>query len=214
MLLLSDMRTFLLISIVIASLLQSASYAWGAEFQPMVGIPGLDTNSRSLPEYLNAIYLFLISAGAIIGVIKIALAGVKYATSSSASGTQSAKEDIKGVLLGLLILCIPYIVLSLINPNFTNLDILKFDTTTTGTPSQTQNTTPPNTPTGTVTQCPGSCKDDPIGKCNDFKNECTLAPGELTVMPLESRQRTITVYGCKVKSPTACPDFSDNIILR
>jgi hypothetical protein len=92
----------------------------------MQGIPGLaaDGCARTLPEYINEFYLFLITVGAIIGVIKIAIAGFKYATSDIISSKESARTDIRGVFLGLIILLLPYLVLRALSPNAANLDVL------------------------------------------------------------------------------------------
>lgn len=112
-------------------LLGVAGVALGAEpkYTPLVGIPGVaNSGARSLSEYLNALYLLSISIGALYAVVKISLAGVKYSMSGSGvTDKQEAKDDIKGVLLGLLILLIPFIVLSTINPNLVKLNILNLD---------------------------------------------------------------------------------------
>lgn len=102
------------------------SITFGAgEYTPLVGIPGLSTSgTTSIPQFINQVYLLTISLGALFGVLKIAFAGVKYSLSDVVSSKQSAKEDIKGVLLGLAILLIPAIVLNEINPNLTKLDVL------------------------------------------------------------------------------------------
>jgi len=95
------------------------------QYVPIVGIPGLtNQNTASLPEYINRIYFFTITIGAMYGVVKIAFAGVKYSMSDIITSKESAKEDIKGVLLGLAILLIPFIVLRTINPELTRLDVL------------------------------------------------------------------------------------------
>ncbi len=95
------------------------------EYTPLVGIPGVPTSGAAgLPEFFNRVYLLTISLGALFGILKIAYAGVKYSTTDVLSSKQSAKEDIKGVLLGLAILLLPALVLQTINPKLTNLDIL------------------------------------------------------------------------------------------
>lgn len=97
-----------------------------AKYEPLVGIPGLNINETyTLPQYLNQIYLLLIAIGAIIGVIKITFAGMKYSLSDIVTSKEEAKEDIKGVLLGLVLLLIPFVVLNTIYPDLTNLDVLK-----------------------------------------------------------------------------------------
>ncbi len=119
--------------------------AHAAEYIPLVGIPGLtDKGNQNLPDYVNAIYLLTIAIGALIGVIRIALAGVKYALSDIVTHKEDAKHEITGVLLGLAVLLIPFIVLNTINPNLTKLDVLsglqKIKTTSAGTGTVTDTT--------------------------------------------------------------------------
>lgn len=104
--------------------LLSTAHAEIAPYTPLVSIPGL-TNQKmaSLPDYLNKVYYLIITIGALYGVVKIAFAGVKYSLSDVITSKESAKEDIKGVLLGLAILLIPFIVLQTINPELTRLDV-------------------------------------------------------------------------------------------
>ena len=106
-------------------LLLSTAHAEIKPYTPLVSIPGL-TNQKmaSLPDYLNKVYFLIITIGALYGVVKIAFAGVKYSMSDIITSKESAKADIKGVLLGLAILLIPFIVLKTINPELTRLDVL------------------------------------------------------------------------------------------
>ncbi len=95
------------------------------EYTPLVGIPGIDPNSKpSLPDYINKIYLLTIAIGVLIAVMRIAYAGVKYSMSGVVTDKASAKNDIKGVLLGLAILLLPALVLGTINPDLLKLDVL------------------------------------------------------------------------------------------
>lgn len=94
-------------------------------YTPLIGLPNLSSGSgRTLSEYVNAIYLACISIGAVFGVLRIAFAGVKYSLSDIVTDKASAKTDIKGVLLGLLILLTPAIILTTINPDLIKLEIL------------------------------------------------------------------------------------------
>jgi len=216
------MRTLFSIStFVLINFFCGISYAWGAEFQPMVGIPGLDTGSRSLPEYLNAIYLFLITIGAVIGVIKIAMAGVKYATTDIGGSKSQAKDDIKSVLLGLLILCLPYLVLSVINPNFTKLDVLKFDTTT-NNPSQTQpqHTSSSSYSTSTVSDAKNSGKTkcsyclSASGTCGGFVSSCSTNGGTVTETLVEKEPNgpgtDLWGFSCWAPSANQCSKMPTN----
>lgn len=104
----------------------SSTVAHAADFTPLVGIPGItDLKSASLPQYINAVYMVLIAVGGLIAVMRIAWAGVKYSLSDIVTNKDSAKRDIQGVLVGLAILLIPYIVLNTINPDLTSLDVLR-----------------------------------------------------------------------------------------
>ncbi len=103
----------------------SSTYAANT-YVPLVGVPGLPTNANTtLPEFINKVYLFTISLGALFGVLKIAFAGVKYSMTDVLSSKQSAREDIKGVLLGLAILLLPALVLQTINPQLIELNFLQ-----------------------------------------------------------------------------------------
>lgn len=98
----------------------------GPQYTPLVGIPELRSAQGSgLAGYLNRIYVVLIALGAMVAFVKISIAGAKYSMSGIITDKSSAKEDIKGSLLGLAILLIPFIVLNTIYPGLTSLDILK-----------------------------------------------------------------------------------------
>jgi hypothetical protein len=103
----------------------SSTYAANT-YVPLVGVPGLPTNANTtLPDFINKVYFFTISLGALFGVLKIAFAGVKYSMTDVLSSKQSAREDIKGVLLGLAILLLPALVLQTINPQLIELNFLQ-----------------------------------------------------------------------------------------
>lgn len=88
-------------------------------FQPLVGIPGVGTNAIDFDQYITAIYALTISIAALLAVVKLVIAGSKYMLSDIVSTKQSAKEDIKGALLGLIIVMSVVIILSTINTNIT-----------------------------------------------------------------------------------------------
>ncbi len=92
-------------------------------FRPLVGIPGLDPNA-SFNNYINALYALAISVAALVAVIKIIVAGVKYMLSDVVSSKGAAKEDIQSALLGLLIIAAAYLILNQINPNLTTSKLL------------------------------------------------------------------------------------------
>lgn len=86
-----------------------------AQYQPLVGIPTLE-KSNDFSAYMNALYGLSISVAALIAVIKIIIAGVKYMMTGLISGKEEAKNDIRDSLLGLLIIISAVLILNQINP--------------------------------------------------------------------------------------------------
>jgi len=93
-------------------------------YTPMTDVPWFSGNVTSLTDLINRLYIYLIAIGSAFGILKIAFAGVKYTTSDVVSSKQSAKDDIRGVFLGLAILFIPFIVLNTIHPGLTELNFI------------------------------------------------------------------------------------------
>ena len=102
-------KTLLTLIILLTPALVSAA------FVPLVGIPGIDANA-SFNDYINALYALSISIAALIAVIKIIIAGVKWMLSDVVSSKQEAKSDIQGALIGLLIILAAVLILEVINP--------------------------------------------------------------------------------------------------
>ena len=95
------------------------------DFVPLVGIPGIDTNSLSTTEYINALYILAMSVAAFIAVVKLIIAGLKYIMSDVVTNKESAKKDIKNSILGLLIVFGAVLILETINPQLKRLDFLR-----------------------------------------------------------------------------------------
>ncbi|HMO77611.1 MAG TPA: pilin [Candidatus Paceibacterota bacterium] len=91
-------------------------------FVPLVGIPGVEDDS-DLGTYINALYILSISLAALLAVIKIIVAGVKWMMTDIVTGKEEAKKDIQGALTGLLIVISAVVILTLINPNLTNINL-------------------------------------------------------------------------------------------
>lgn len=86
----------------------------GPKYTPLAGIPGLTTTNGEvpkIPDLIEALYRLAIIVGAIYGVVRITIAGIKYMTTQSVGNKNEAKKDIQNVLFGLLILLAAVLIL-------------------------------------------------------------------------------------------------------
>lgn len=102
-------------------------------FKPLVGIPGVgtpnangvvDIGGLTFGDYINALYRLSISLAALLAVIKIIAAGVKYMFSDIVTHKEEAKKDIQGALIGLLVIIGAVIILNTVNTDITQNQIL------------------------------------------------------------------------------------------
>ncbi|MFN3188245.1 MAG: pilin [Candidatus Paceibacteria bacterium] len=95
-------------------------------FRSIVDIPGITDNPDSTGNfglYINALYIFAITVGAMLAVLKLVAAGVKYMFSDIVTNKEAAKSDIKGALLGLLIVIGAVVILNTVNTDLTEVDL-------------------------------------------------------------------------------------------
>jgi hypothetical protein len=93
-------------------------------YQPLVGIPGVSNNQLNFNTYINQLYFLSISIAALMAVIKIILAGVKWMLTDIVTDKSEAKKDIWGALLGLLLIVSAVLILGTINPQLRELNVL------------------------------------------------------------------------------------------
>lgn len=100
-------------------LLPTLSFA--IQYTPIQGLPGVSGNS--FDSYINTLYGLSISIAALLAVIKIVIAGVKYMLTDIVTSKGEAKNDIKGALLGLLVVLGAVLILTVINPNLNKVNL-------------------------------------------------------------------------------------------
>ncbi len=93
-----------------------------AQYTPIVGIPGVDPNA-DFGAYINALYALSISIAALLAVIKIIIAGVKWMLTDVVTSKEEAKKDIWGATLGLLVVISAVLVLRVINPQLVETSV-------------------------------------------------------------------------------------------
>lgn len=98
-------------------------------YNPLVGLPGFDDEilgaETNFNDYINALYAIAIAIAALLAVIKVIIAGVKWMLTDIVTSKEEAKKDIKGALLGLIIVLSAVLILTVINPNLVSVDLNK-----------------------------------------------------------------------------------------
>jgi hypothetical protein len=118
------MRFLLLILLIgVGLIVGNTVFAQEAIYQPLVDLPRLDADQQSTEEYVNALYLLSITVAAFLAFVKILYGGIKWMFSDVVTSKESAKNDIKGALFGLLIVVSAVLILNTINTDLTNLNI-------------------------------------------------------------------------------------------
>ncbi|MEM9336747.1 MAG: pilin [Patescibacteria group bacterium] len=98
-----------------------------AQVEPLVGIPGVTTDNNgvtNVTSYVNALYVLAISVAGLLAVIKIVIAGAKYVLSDIVTTKQDAIKDIRGALVGLLIVLAAVLILFTINPRLLEFNVI------------------------------------------------------------------------------------------
>ncbi len=124
-------------------------------YVPLVGIPWFAAGSTpTFDEYINVMYWVAISLAALLAVLKIIIAGVKWMLTDIVTSKSEAKKDIWGALLGLLIIIGAALILGVINPNIGTSNFAFQQTA----PDSTVNVTPTTPPIDSYAHiCQGGC---------------------------------------------------------
>lgn len=123
-----SLRFLLVTSIILLPLLTIAAgepTSGTVKYAPLIEITGLTdaTGGGSFSAYVDFLYGLSIAIAALLAVIKIVVAGVKYMMSSLPGTKGSAKGEIQGALLGLLLILGAYLILNTINPALTKTTV-------------------------------------------------------------------------------------------
>jgi hypothetical protein len=164
------MKQYLFVfTLLIVTVLPVLTYGQAPVYKPLVGIPGVDP-AASFDTYINTLYALSISIAALLAVVKIVIAGVKYMMTDVVTSKGEAKKDILGALTGLIVVLSAVLILTIINPDITEVD-LSFAKP--GAPTFTTPTTPPSTvnPTTSTPTTDTLVSNDPA-KIKIFTDNC------------------------------------------
>jgi hypothetical protein len=117
----SSMKYFAFFTLLLLPVIAGAQ-----TYQPLLdlGIPGVtDQSGADFGTYVNGLYALSISIAALLAVIKVVIAGVKWMTTDIVTSKGAAKTEIQGALTGLLVVLGAVIILTTINPDTTDVDL-------------------------------------------------------------------------------------------
>ena len=181
-------------------------------YQVLVGVPGVDTTSGvDVNDYVNALYALSISIAALLAVIKIVIGGVKWMTSDIVTDKGDAKKDIKGALVGLLIVLAAVLIISVINPQIleVNLDLDSIQTirgsSGTGAPSSISERL--NAPPGSIIK---TCTQEQFGTSTCCPTD--RVPGAVRQEKLSGELYYFQV--CKATANTIVPENKETRNIR
>ena len=120
----------IIISVFVAVLLPlgaSAQEPRTIDYKPISVVPGVidqtSIGTGGVENYLSRMFDFAIGIGALLAVVQIAIAGIKWMTSSAVGTITQARSQIRDAILGLLLLLSTWIILNEINSNLTTFKI-------------------------------------------------------------------------------------------
>lgn len=97
-----------------------------ADFSLSVALPitgTVTTKVSGLGDYINKLFLYLLSISSIIAVLMLMVGGVKYIISPDGEQTSKAKEQINKALTGLVLLFCATLILFTVNPQLIKLEM-------------------------------------------------------------------------------------------
>ena len=103
-------------------------YLLQGTFVPLADVKGSRLeqiySGTDLSAFVNNLFTFSLSVGAILAVLRLGWAGYLYMTTDSWGSKGHAKEVIGDVVLGLVLLLAIWLILHQINPDILKLNIL------------------------------------------------------------------------------------------
>jgi hypothetical protein len=118
------MKSVFFLLLIIAAHAPIIVFAQG-KYAPLVTIPGVtDKDGANFSEYINFLYGAAIAIAALLAVVKLIIAGVKYMLTDIVPNKSQAIGDIRNALFGLLLIIGSVIILNTINPELSQNKIV------------------------------------------------------------------------------------------
>lgn len=117
------------ISIILSPLEATAETPTTGSYQPLVADfnPGNLTNvgGKGFSGFINKVVIGVVAGAGVLALIMVIWGGIQYISTDSFSDKKDGKKRIQAALGGLLLALSTYLILNTIDPNLTNLDLLK-----------------------------------------------------------------------------------------
>ena len=143
------MRFFRLKTLVVLLALlfcTTASVALAQDYEPIVKLPAINVTETGLSGIIQALFQIIIGIAGFAAVIMIAYSGFQYMTTEAVSGKSDARERLTAAILGLIIVLSAVFVLTLINPNITDVKLFQNQVTSPQNTNSGDTSNPPQTP--------------------------------------------------------------------
>ena len=137
------------------------------------------TSDGNFNDFINNLYTISISLAALLAVVKIIIGGVKWSLSDIVTTKESAKNDIQNAIFGLVIIIGAVLVLNIINPDLTDINV--------SFPNQ-RDVAVTEVPNTVVRECPVV---DGTPNCSQIEENCQRA-GSMVQTNISSDGKTIT----------------------
>ncbi len=157
-------------------LLPGVTFAQNTGFIPLIGIPGVTDNGLNFNNYINALYALSISVAALIAVVKIIIAGMKWMLSDVVTRKSDAIDEIKGAVFGLVVVISAVLILTVINPQLTETQIFLQPVSDTTRPAGPAQSAAPTSGTGYRALDLRTASTEAI---ETFSRECGAATGSI-----------------------------------
>lgn len=150
------MKKIFLFSILLASVIYPLSLAkivsadgTPVNYTPLVPISGITTNtngtSTDLGVYISGLYKLVIGLAIVLAVIMFTFHGAQYlGSAANISKISDAKNGMKNVVIGLLLILCAWLILNTINPQLVNLTLNAVPPATTAPATSGTPTAAPN----------------------------------------------------------------------
>lgn len=90
-------------------------------YAPIVSLPEALRGEFTFDAFINYLYSLSISVAAMLAVVKIIIAGMKYMMSDVVTNKSEAIKDIQGALFGLLVVIGAVLIITVINPTILSI---------------------------------------------------------------------------------------------